>query len=126
MGITQYILRRPRALQGEVSVSLTEQTRLLIVTEAPLSLSDPFICDVLRAMLLNEHQAIVLTPEQQAMLPDDIHCISWSIGLSAPVSAGGPQLASPNLAELYHNASAKRALWQQISDYESDFFTHAE
>lgn len=123
MGITQYTLRRPRALKGEVSVSLSEQTRLLIVAETPPSLNDPFICDVLRAMLLDEHQAVALTPEEQSMLPDDIHCISWSLGLTVPVFAGGPQITSPVLAELYHNAGAKRALWQQISDYESDFFT---
>lgn len=123
MGITQYTLRRPRALHGEVSISLPEQTRLLIVAETPPPLSDPLVRDVLAAMLVQEHEAMALTPEQLAMLPDDTRCISWSLGLAAPVA--GPQLTSPVLAELYHNADAKRALWQQITQHESDFFTDA-
>lgn len=123
MGITQYTLRRPRALKGEVSVLLPEHTRLLIVADVPPPLTDPLIGDVLRAMLMREEEVMVLTPDQLQMLPDDTHCISWCLGLAAPVAVGGSQIASPVLAELYHNASAKRALWQQISHYESDFFT---
>ncbi|WP_261643434.1 DNA polymerase III subunit psi [Erwinia mallotivora] len=125
MGITQYTLRRPRALQGEVSITLSEQTRLLIVADTPPALNDPFISDVLKAMLLDEHQVMVLTPEQRAMLPDNTDCVSWCLGLSAPVTADGSHIASPQLAELSHNASARRALWQQICNYESDFFTDA-
>ncbi|MBV4368214.1 DNA polymerase III subunit psi [Erwinia sp. BNK-24-b] len=123
MGITQYTLRRPRALHGEVSISLPEQTRLLIVAEVPPPLSDPLIRDVLAAMLVREHEVMALTPDQLAMLPDETRCISWCLGLNVPVAVNGSQLASPVLAELYHNADAKRALWQQISHYESDFFT---
>ncbi|KGT95344.1 DNA polymerase III subunit psi [Erwinia typographi] len=123
MGITQYTLRRPRALHGEVSVSLPEQTRLLIVAEVPPSLSDPLINDVLRAMLMDEQDVLVLTPEQLAMLPDDIRCAAWCLGIEPVPELNGSQIASPVLAELYNNAGAKRALWQQISHYESDFFT---
>ncbi len=123
MGITQYTLRRPRALQGEVAVSLPEQTRLLIVAEVPPLLSDPLISDVLRAMLVLEQEVVVLTPEQLAMLPDDTRCASWCLGVEPAAVPDGSQIASPVLAELYHNAGAKRALWQQISHYESDFFT---
>nr|WP_024966958.1 DNA polymerase III subunit psi [Pantoea sp. IMH] len=123
MGITQYRLRRPRALHGEVAVSLPENTRLLIIADAPPLLNDPLIGDVLRAMLMQENEVVVLTPDQLAMLPDDTRCISWCMGLAAPVALAGSQIASPALAELYDNAGAKRALWQQISHYESDFFT---
>ncbi|WP_034912026.1 DNA polymerase III subunit psi [Erwinia sp. 9145] len=126
MGITQYTLRRPRALQGEVSISLASETRLLIVASVPPPLSDPLLCDVLRAMQVKEPQVMVLTPEQLAMLPDETRCVSWCLGLDAPVPLAGSQIASPALAELYHNPNAKKALWQQISHYESDFFTDAE
>jgi len=125
MGITQYTLRRPRALHGEVSISLPEQTRLIIVAETPPPLTDPLIRDVLAALLMREHEVMALTPEQLAMLPDDTRCPSWCLGLAGPVAIDGAQLASPVLAELYHNADAKRALWQQITHYESDFFTDA-
>ncbi len=123
MGITQYTLRRPGALHGEIAVSLSEQTRLLIVADVPPLLTDPFISDVLSAMQMREHEVVVLTPEQLMMLPEDTCCASWCLGLEAPVNLPGSHIASPVLAELYHNASAKRALWQQITHYEADFLT---
>lgn len=123
MGITQYTLRRPRALKGEVSLSLPEQTRLLIVADVPPLLTDPMIGDVLRAMMVKADDVVVLTPDQLAMLPDDLPCASWCLGVEMPAALAGSHIASPVLAELYQNADAKRALWQQISQYESDFFT---
>lgn len=126
MGITQYVLRRPRALQGEIAVSLPTHTRLLIIADVPPSTEDPLVSDVLRALAINPHDAFALTPDQLAMLPDDNHCASWRLGIDAPLALQGTQLASPALDELYHNASAKRALWQQICEHESDFFTHPE
>ncbi|MEN5016893.1 DNA polymerase III subunit psi [Erwinia sp. Eh17-17] len=124
MGITQYTLRRPRALQGEIAVTLPAETRLVIVAETPPALDDPLVKDVLRALELQDAQVQVLTPDRLAMLPDDACCHSWRLGLDAPVPLAGTQLASPLLAELYHNADAKRALWLQICQHESDFFTH--
>lgn len=124
MGITQYTLRRPRALQGEIAVTLPAETRLVIVANTPPVLQDPLVADVLRALNLQEPQVQLLTPDQLAMLPDDARCNSWRLGLDAPVTLAGTQIASPLLAELYHNADAKRALWLQICQHESDFFTH--
>lgn len=124
MGITQYTLRRPRALQGEIAVTLPAETRLVIVADTPPLLQDPLVADVLRALNLQEPQVQLLTPDQLAMLPDDARCNSWRLGLDAPVALAGIQIASPVLAELYHNADAKRALWLQICQHESDFFTH--
>ncbi|CAH0166985.1 DNA polymerase III subunit psi [Erwinia aphidicola] len=124
MGITQYTLRRPRALQGEIAVTLPVETRLVIVADTPPVLQDPLVADVLRALNLQAPQVQLLTPDQLAMLPDDARCNSWRLGLDAPVALAGTQIASPVLAELYHNADAKRALWLQICQHESDFFTH--
>ena len=126
MGITQYTLRRPRALQGEIAVTLPAEIRLVIVAETPPMLNDPLVMDVLRALNLHEPQVQIFTPDQLMMLPDDARCASWCLGLDAPVPLAGTQLASPLLAELYHNADAKRALWLQICQHESDFFTHPE
>lgn len=124
MGITQYTLRRPRALQGEIAVTLPAETRLVIIAEVLPAMQDPLVADVLRALELREPQVQMLTPEQLAMLPDDTRCHSWCLGLDAPGTLAGTHLVSPVLAELYHNAGAKRALWQQICQHESDFFTH--
>lgn len=126
MGITQYVLRRPRALQGEIALALPGDTRLLIIADVPPATDDPLISDVLRALAIDQHNAVALTPDQLAMLPDDNHCASWRLGIDTPLTVKGPQLVSPALEELYHNASAKRALWQQICEYESDFITHAK
>lgn len=126
MGITQYTLRRPRALQGEIAISLPADTRLLIIASAPPSAEDALVSDVLRALTIQAHQVFILTPDQLAMLPDDSQCASWRIGIDETIAVKGAQLASPALDELYHNADAKRALWQQICEYESDFFTHTE
>lgn len=125
MGITHYTLRRPRALQGEIAVTLPAETRLVIVAETPPALHEPLVNDVLRALNLQVPQVQALTPEQLEMLPDDARCNSWCLGLDAPVPLAGTQLASPLLAELYHNAAAKRALWLQICQNESDFLTHS-
>ena len=124
MGITQYTLRRPRALQGEIAVTLPAETRLVIVADTLPVLQDPLVADVLRTLNLQENQVQQLTPDQLAMLPDDARCNSWRLGLDAPVNLAGTQIASPVLAELYHNPGAKRALWLQICQHESDFFTH--
>ena len=126
MGITQYTLRRPRALQGEIAVTLPADTRLVIVAEDLPTLQEPLVGDVLRALDLDASQIQLLTPDQLAMLPDDAQCPSWCLGLETPVTLAGTQLTSPTLAELSHNASAKRALWLQICQHESDFFTHPE
>ncbi|MFS2222861.1 DNA polymerase III subunit psi [Pantoea sp. B65] len=126
MGITQYVLRRPRALQGEIAVTLPPHTRLLIIADVPPSTDDPLVSDVLRALAIDQHDAVALTPDQLAMLPDDSPCASWRLGIDTPLTLQGAQLASPALDELYQNASAKRALWRQICEHDSDFFTHPE
>ncbi len=126
MGITQYVLRRPRALQGEVALSLPAHTRLVIIAETPPSPEEPLVSDVLRALAIAPQDTVGLTPDQLAMLPNDYRCASWRLGTDMPLTLAGAKLATPALDELYHNASAKRALWQQICDYESDFFTHTE
>ena len=49
LGITQWSLRRPGALQGEIAISLPGHIRLVMVAEEPPSLSEPLISDILRA-----------------------------------------------------------------------------
>jgi len=125
LGITQWTLRRPAVLQGEVAVSLPAETKLLIVADVPPAEDDPLVRDVLRSMALAEPQVYRLTPEQVTMLPEDTRCNIWRLGLSEPLTLAGTQLSSPALAELYQDASAKRALWQQICENEQHFYPDA-
>ncbi|GAA3587270.1 DNA polymerase III subunit psi [Gibbsiella greigii] len=122
LGITQWILRRPAVLQGEVAVSLPAETRLLVVAQSLPAPNDPLFCDVLRSLHLTPAQTYALTPEQVLMLPEGTACNSWRLGIAEPLAVPGAQLYSPALAELSHDVSAKRALWQQICHHEQDFF----
>ncbi|MBX4293608.1 DNA polymerase III subunit psi, partial [Mycobacterium tuberculosis] len=50
LGMTQWALRSPGALQGEIAISLPEHIRLVMVAETPPSLTEPLIGDILRAL----------------------------------------------------------------------------
>lgn len=125
LGITQWTLRRPAVLQGEIAVRLPEGIRLLVVAQTLPEQDDPLLCDVLRSLGLTPLQAYALTPDQVAMLPADTQCNSWRLGISEPLAVAGAQLHSLPLAGLYQDASAKRALWQQICHHEADFYPDA-
>jgi len=122
LGITQWALRRPGVLQGEVAVSLSPEVRLLIVAQAFPDPQDPLFCDVLLSLGLTPAQTYGLTPDQVAMLPEDTECNSWRLGVDEPLAVVGAQLYSPALAELSQDTRAKRALWQQIYHHEKYFY----
>ena len=126
MGITQFELRRPTALKGEVAITLPDTIRLIIITAQPNDLDSPLFLDILQSMALNAHQIYCITPEQALMLPKNDYPL-WLIGddlSSVDKISGSIILNSPNLTELTHNAVAKKALWQAICQYENYFFTH--
>ncbi|YBP35357.1 DNA polymerase III subunit psi [Klebsiella pneumoniae] len=122
LGITQWSLRRPGALQGEIAISLPEHIRLVMVAETPPSLTEPLIGDILRALAVTPDQVLQLTPERVAMLPQDSRCNSWRIGAVDELPLEGSQISSPALDELKANPKARSALWQQICEYEHDFY----
>ncbi|MBJ3813551.1 DNA polymerase III subunit psi [Shimwellia pseudoproteus] len=122
LGITQWALRRPTALQGDIAVALSGQTRLVIVASEPPVLDDPLVQDVIRSLGLAGDQVQLLTPDQLAMLPAGSRCNSWRIAIDQPLSLAGAQLDSPALDELQQSGAARRALWQQICKYELDFY----
>ncbi|RLM21704.1 DNA polymerase III subunit psi [Brenneria alni] len=120
LGITQWTLKRPSVLQGEIAVSLPAQVRLVIVSSEPPASDDPLLADILHSLALTPEQTVNLTPQQVVMLPENARCPSWRLGVDEPLALQGVQFTSPALTELYHNADAKRALWQQICQYERD------
>ena len=124
MGITQYRLHRPRVLQGEVAVRLKPETRLVVVTADSLSLAQRFLLDVLHSLNLVEHQVMVLPARQLAMLPTPLPCAVWLLGIDADRQYAEIQLATPPLTDLIDNSAEKRALWQQITTYDSHFSSH--
>lgn len=126
LGVTPWILHRPAVLQGEIAIRLPDDIRLLIVARSFPEHDDPLLGDVLHSLDLTPRQIYPLTPEQVTMLPKNIRCNSWRLGVSEPLVIEGAQLHSPALAELYQNVNAKRALWQQICEYEKDFYPDAK
>ncbi|MFC3394379.1 DNA polymerase III subunit psi [Brenneria rubrifaciens] len=123
LGITQWTLKRPAALQGEIAVSLPAQVRLVIVSAEPLPDDAPLLNDILRSLVLTPEQTYRLTPQQTVMLPEKTRCHSWRLGVETPLALEGVQLTSPALAELSQSAAAKRSLWQQICEHEHDIFS---
>ncbi|MFB6434895.1 MAG: DNA polymerase III subunit psi [Candidatus Malihini olakiniferum] len=116
MGITQWTLRRPTVLQGEIAVTLPSQTRLVIIAATLPASHDPLVNDVLHSFSLRPEQVYPLTPEQMSMLPSSTHCHTWCLGVDMTLTWTGIQLNSPSLDVLYANPNAKRALWGKISD----------
>lgn len=122
LGITQWTLRRPTALQGEIAISLPAHIRLVMVSPTLPALNDALVTDVLRALTVTADQVLQLTPDRVAMLPPESHCNSWLLGIDAPLPLSGAQLLTPAVAELRANPAARAALWQQICEHEHDFF----
>lgn len=122
LGITQWSLRRPSALQGEIAISLPEHIRLVMVAQAMPPLTDPLIGDVLRALAVSPDQVLQLTPDRVAMLPEGGRCNSWRLGEAEPVALEGAQVATPDFEQLRTSPAARAALWQQICAHEHDFY----
>ena len=118
MGITQYQLRRPRVLQGEIAVRLAPDTRLLLVAEHPPALDEPLIRDVLRALDILPAQVMTLTPEQLPMLPEQVACPGWLLGVESGHTFNGVVFTSAVLNELISSGAARRALWQQMCTHD--------
>lgn len=125
LGMTQWVLRRPAVLQGEIAVTLPPEVRLVLVTGQVNILADPFVKDVLRTLGLDESQVLQVTAELALMLPADRECNSWCLGTDVALPLPGAQLRTADLEQLYLNSAARRALWQQICEYDSDFLPAA-
>lgn len=122
LGITQWSLRRPGALQGEIAITLPAHVRLVMAGNDLPALHEPLISDVLRALTLTPDQVLQLAPDRVAMLPEGSRCNSWRLGTDEPIQLDGAQIATPAWADLRTNSAARAALWQQICTYEHDFF----
>ena len=89
LGITQWSLRRPGALQGEIAIAIPAHVRLVMVANDLPALTDPLVSDVLRALTVSPDQVLQLTPEKIAMLPQGSRCNSWRLGTEASLPLAG-------------------------------------
>ncbi|UXY10340.1 DNA polymerase III subunit psi [Kosakonia sp. ML.JS2a] len=122
LGITQWTLRHPAVLQGEIAISLPAHIRLVMVAPSLPALTEPLVSDVLRALTITADQVLQLTPDRVAMLPPGSQCNSWLLGVDGPLALAGAQVSTAPYDELRGNPAACAALWQQICEHEHDFF----
>lgn len=116
LGITQWTLRRPAVLRGEVAITLLpEHIRLLLVAAPPPPVEHPLVADVARSMALTPSQLYGITPECVMLIPDNIRYHCWWLGLNPLRDFDGMSLHTPSLATLSKDTGAKRDLWRQIS-----------
>ncbi|WP_312073508.1 DNA polymerase III subunit psi [Atlantibacter sp.] len=124
LGITQWVLRRPTALQGEIAISLPAHIRLVMVAEPTPALTTPLMSDLLRALGVSPDQVLPLTPDRVEMLPPESACLSLWLGVEPLPSLAGTALRTQTLDALRQDPAARAALWQQICEHEHDLFTH--
>lgn len=129
IGITQYHLRRPHilqycVLQGEITVRLSPTTRLILVAEHATMLQEPLIHDVLRTLNIQLEHVITLVPEQLPMLPIQVDCPGWLLGVESEHPFNGIKFTTAVFNKLVSSGEAKRALWQQMCNYDSHLFSH--
>lgn len=103
LGITQWSLRRPGALQGEIAISIPAHVRLVMVAAQLPALTEPLMSDILRALTVSPDQVLQLTPDRVAMLPQGSRCNSWRLGTEEPLLLEGAQVESPAFNELREN-----------------------
>lgn len=126
LGITQWVLRRPAVLQGEVALALPAHIRLVMVAESLPAMTEPLLQDILRAMHISPDRVLQLTPDRVAMLPEGRVCASWRLGVESALALQGVQLVSSVFSELQSSAANRAALWRQIYQHEHDLFTEPE
>ena len=126
LGITQWVLRRPTALQGEIAISLPAHVRLVMVAESLPALTTPLIRDLLLALGVTPDPVLPLTPGRVEMLPPDSQCLSIWLGVEPLTSLAGTALHTLTLDALRQDPAARAALWQQICEHEHDLFTHKQ
>ncbi|UDG79222.1 DNA polymerase III subunit psi [Candidatus Ecksteinia adelgidicola] len=122
LGLTKWKLRKSRIFQDKTTLKLLFNAKLLIISHI---LPDPrniLFCDILRSINLTPEKTYSLKPDQVIMLPKNIKCNSWRLGIKELFFIAGAQLYSPTLVELAKCPKAKYELWKQICYYEKYFY----
>lgn len=122
MGIPVWELRRPQLYpdSSPQMVALPEDCKLLLVCDSPINEKEAWLFGKILA-------SMKLTPEQARLLPSSAvahvtqHQLQWVWYCGVPAQGGlatAAVLTSPSLNILEHDQSAKKALWQQIKQYD--------
>jgi len=125
LGITQYDLRNPQALRGEIVTMLSDDTRLVIVAESFYP-ELPFFNDIVNAANLTKTSWFFIKPTKATLLPDNLNCIIWIMGIKPTINLTAKSSAiihTESLTNLMNSTSNKRLLWQKLCQYDHYFQT---
>ncbi|MFV9998162.1 MAG: DNA polymerase III subunit psi [Arsenophonus endosymbiont of Dermacentor nuttalli] len=121
MGIMQWALRNPTVLRGEHAVSIPDSTQLVIISDERIDLSNIFVKDILRAMMIDSRQVVCLLTKEISLLPEEVNWPCWILGKQLSITSKKWLIHTLPLAEIYCNPQSKRALWAQVCQYENNF-----
>lgn len=127
LGITQYDLRNPQALRGEIVAMLSDDTRLIIVAESFYP-ELPFFNDIIDAINLTKIAWVFIEPTKAALLPDNLHCVIWIMGIKPTLNltTKSPAIIHTDpLTNLMNSTVNKRLLWQKLCQYDHYFQTRS-
>ncbi|HCM61882.1 MAG TPA: DNA polymerase III subunit psi [Morganella sp. (in: Bacteria)] len=120
MGITQWTLRQPQRLKGELSVQIPASARLLIITDEQTDLTCDLFSDIFRCLNITADDVYCIAPENIQSIPGQTSCLCWLPGVDADLPDTLPLLHTPSLANLYQDVQAKRGLWTQIYQHDQN------
>lgn len=118
-------LIKPQLLEGDfVFNQLPNNIKLLVICADQQPQQLAIYRDILLALVITVEQVSWITPEQVDKLAMDFHCNHWWLGCKITRSLAGACLQSPSLGQLAQQPAEKRALWQQITQYQHDFYSY--
>jgi len=129
LGVTQYILRKPTVMKGEASINITNNIRLIIVSQSVPD--DKIFYDILKAINVKKEEYLILSPAQLFMPLEQLNHVIWFINENIPDSWRNATLLNDKaiietatLSQLASSPNLKRQLWRTLCQYENYFNTH--
>lgn len=126
--IPQYILRNSQAIKGEAKVEITDNIRLIVVSQNHPT--EKIFQDILNAIHVISDDCLVLMPTQLLMPAKEIKSVIWFIDTPLPEHWSEQDISNTaiiktySLRELASSPQQKRQLWRTLCQYEKNFQTH--
>lgn len=121
MGISQWQLCHPERLKGAVNICLASHIQLVILSDEAISLRDPYLQDILRAVELNKNDCAIaqFTQLEYLQLAEPTNFLLFEKN-NAIFDRGLAKLKVKNciysapFSQLKQDPQAKRQLWQAL------------
>lgn len=122
MGIIQWRLTRPDVLKGAVNIPISENIRLVVISDSPPDPQNSLLRDILRSIDLDESQCLFTDFAHVSHLNIQHSLRYWilsenqeKIDRTLPLCKQAEKIwQSVDLPRLSTDGKLKRALWKQI------------